>query len=362
MLQGEWTTTHTFYAEVVERCDCPTYVGNAESCKHPFSVRRPTQINDLEPLSYTASDINMRVSTIDGLIPISMATLSSKAVIGCNVYLRAQPQAKPVLFFSADEVPQLTRLTPLAGQGVNKLFIDRGERERYQAYLRENWQALIEDDSQTLVNRVAVMSEVMRDVLSERFCTGDTASIVLAAQQLSEGTCHLMDSGSIVATQLCNVLHHDYATFTHCANVSLYCVLLAQQLGCHGRDLQEIAVGGLLHDIGKLRVDERILAKPDRLDEVEMQIMREHPGAGFRELALRQDLSFGQLMMAYQHHERLDGSGYPVGCPGQQIHPWAKICAVVDVYEALTSQRPYRRPDASQNGLGGPRKRSLHRV
>ncbi len=69
-----------------------------------------------------------------------------------------------------------------------------------------------------------------------------------------------------------------------------------------------------------------------------------HPVLGFRKLAHREDLFEGQLMMAYQHHERLDGKGYPVGCVESDIHPWAKLCAVVDVFEALTSQRPYRTP------------------
>ena len=65
----------------------------------------------------------------------------------------------------------------------------------------------------------------------------------------------------------------------------------------------------------------------------------------------RDDLSFGQLMMTYQHHERMDGSGYPVGCLGDEIHPWAKLCAIVDVYEALTSNRPYRSPMTPKTAL-----------
>ncbi len=69
-----------------------------------------------------------------------------------------------------------------------------------------------------------------------------------------------------------------------------------------------------------------------------------HPTVGFEQLNFREDLTDGQLMMVYQHHERLDGKGYPVGVVDSEIHPWAKICSVVDVYEALTSYRPYRSP------------------
>ncbi|MFG0262632.1 MAG: HD-GYP domain-containing protein, partial [Novipirellula sp. JB048] len=105
-----------------------------------------------------------------------------------------------------------------------------------------------------------------------------------------------------------------------------------------------ITTGGLLHDLGKLDIDERILNKPGRLDEGEFREVKRHPGLGFRKLAKRTDLTEGQLLMVYQHHERVAGHGYPVGCVGSEIHPWAKICAVVDVFEALTSHRPYRKP------------------
>ncbi|MEZ6135652.1 MAG: HD domain-containing protein [Pirellulaceae bacterium] len=288
---------------------------------------------------------------IEGLIPISMATLSPKALLGIDIYLKPNAEAQPVLFCASDELPDFERLVPLITQGMNKLFIDRTDRGRYQEYLRENWKELLSDESQPITNRVAVMSEVMRDVLSEEFQQGDTADIVLASQQIGKGTCQLLEDQNIVARQLCSVLHHDYATFTHCTNVSLYCVLLARELGYGGEELQQIAVGGLLHDLGKLQIDERILTKPGRLDEFEFREIQKHPVTGFAELVNRDDLSEGQLMMAYQHHERLNGTGYPVGCLGNEIHPWAKICAVVDVYEALTSQRPYRLPMTHKTAL-----------
>jgi HD-GYP domain-containing protein (c-di-GMP phosphodiesterase class II) len=76
-----------------------------------------------------------------------------------------------------------------------------------------------------------------------------------------------------------------------------------------------------------------------------------HPILGFRKLAHRPELNEGQLMMAYQHHERIDGRGYPVGCVGSEIHPWAKLCSVVDVFEAVTSRRPYRQPLSRSKAL-----------
>ena len=290
-------------------------------------------------------------NTTDGLIPISMATLSPHSLLGIDIYLRANSHSPSVLFCRADEYPDFSRLLPLVSQGVNKLFIDSSDRGRYQKYLRENWADLLADESSPVANRAAIMSEVIRDVLNEEFSSGNTDSMVAASQRLGNVTCDLLSDQNIIAQQLCNVLHHDYATFTHCTNVSMYCVLLARELGFSNSDIKEIAVGGLLHDLGKLQIDERILNKPGRLDDFEFREIKKHPGIGFSLLVDREDLSFGQLMMTYQHHERFNGSGYPVGCLGDEIHPWARLCAIVDVYEALTSHRPYRSPMSPKTAL-----------
>jgi HD-GYP domain-containing protein (c-di-GMP phosphodiesterase class II) len=131
--------------------------------------------------------------------------------------------------------------------------------------------------------------------------------------------------------------------------VAYYSVMLAENLGITNREeLNRIATGGLLHDLGKLEIPEAILTKDSGLTDQEFAIIKRHPTVGFRKLCQRTDLQFGQLMMVYQHHERLDGRGYPVGVGGDEIHEWARICAVVDVFEALTSNRPYRAGMTSQ--------------
>ena len=145
-------------------------------------------------------------------------------------------------------------------------------------------------------------------------------------------------------SELNSVLHFDYSTFTHSANVAYYTLILASTLGITDRAvLRKIGIGALLHDIGKLGIPEKILLKPGRLAPEEWNVLRSHPAKGLMALREQDQLEFGQLMMVYQHHERIDGTGYPVRLVGDEIHEWARICAVADVYEALTSNRPYRR-------------------
>jgi putative nucleotidyltransferase with HDIG domain len=293
----------------------------------------------------------MQIIDAHGLIPISLATLSPNCSLGIDIYLRASAEAAPVLFCAAKDCPDLSRIAPLASQGISKLFIDHAERSSYQRYLREHWSALVQDDSIQFNNRIAVLSEVIRDVLNEEFTIGDTSRIVTQAQKLGASTRNLLGTHQLFARQLIDVLHHDYGTFTHSTNVSFYATILARELGFSEEDQEQVAVGGLLHDLGKLQIDERVLNKPGKLDELEFREIQKHPVTGLMELVDREDISFGQLMMAYQHHERTNGSGYPVGCVESEIHPWARLCAIVDVFEALTSNRPYRKAMNAKTAL-----------
>ncbi len=284
----------------------------------------------------------MQTPVADGLISTSPATLCAEVWPGLDIYLRVSADAKPVLFASGTEAPGQGRFKLLSTSVGCRLYIDKSQRGVYQDYLREHWHDLIAHNDTPLINRMGVLSDVMRDMLSTAFNDGETDCIVDTAQQLGSATCELISDSPIVVEKLLSVLHHDYGTFTHSTNVSLYCVLLARKLGFNEQELEQVAVGGLLHDLGKLQIDSRILNKPGRLSESEYRVIMEHPSVGYRLLCKRQDLSRAQLMMVYQHHEKLDGSGYPVGITDQEIHPWAKVCTVVDIYEALTSERPYR--------------------
>ncbi|MEP0344689.1 HD-GYP domain-containing protein [Rhodopirellula bahusiensis] len=184
----------------------------------------------------------------------------------------------------------------------------------------------------------------MLDVLQCCFSSSDVDATVHAVGELGGLAASLISREDFAARDLFRVMSHDYATFVHSANVAMYAGLLAHGLGMRRHDIELVISGGLLHDLGKLEIPDRILTKPGRLTEEEFEIVKRHPGEGFRQLARREDLTFGQLMMVYQHHERLDGVGYPVGCVDDEIHSWGRLCAVVDIFEAVTSKRPYRTP------------------
>ncbi len=135
----------------------------------------------------------------------------------------------------------------------------------------------------------------------------------------------------------------DHETTGHSFRVSLYAIALAKALGIRGEELKAIEWGSLLHDVGKMVVPDEILRKMGPLTADEWHIMKQHPTWGFDMLAEVSFLQPAALQIIYSHHERWDGKGYPRGIAGEEIPLAARIFAVVDTYDAITSDRPYRR-------------------
>lgn len=133
----------------------------------------------------------------------------------------------------------------------------------------------------------------------------------------------------------------DPYTGGHGARVSAYAVALAKVMGWSGDAIEDARLGGLLHDIGKLAVDDAILRKPGLLEELEWEQMRQHPQVGATILS-RAPFLTRAAVYAHRHHERWDGGGYPDGMLGADIPVGGRLMAVADAFDAMTSDRPYR--------------------
>ncbi|MBA3734390.1 MAG: HD domain-containing protein [Actinobacteria bacterium] len=129
----------------------------------------------------------------------------------------------------------------------------------------------------------------------------------------------------------------------HTARVSALAVAIAAELGLSGADCRRIELGALLHDVGKLRVPDRVLTKRGHLDESEWATIRSHAALGERLLIHVLDLP-EVLAIVRSHHERWDGHGYPDGSEGEDIPLAARVVAVADAFQAMTEPRPYRKP------------------
>jgi putative nucleotidyltransferase with HDIG domain len=142
----------------------------------------------------------------------------------------------------------------------------------------------------------------------------------------------------------------DHETEGHSVRVSQLAKSVGEEMNLEAHQLKALERGALLHDIGKIGISDAILHKPDKLDEAEWTMMRLHPDIGAR---IVEDIPFLQdtLPVIRYHHERWDGSGYPIGLQGKDIPLVARIFAVTDAFDALTTERPYREKISAQEAI-----------
>lgn len=136
--------------------------------------------------------------------------------------------------------------------------------------------------------------------------------------------------------------HHEY-TYLHCVNVSIYSVLIGIKLNLTHSELLHLGTAGILHDIGKRFIPIEILDKPTRLTKEEFDIIKTHPMKGYEVLKGCRELTSTIKAGVLQHHERCDGTGYPMGLKGEEISRYARIIAIADTYDAMTSDRAYHK-------------------
>jgi len=144
---------------------------------------------------------------------------------------------------------------------------------------------------------------------------------------------------------LININSHDFYTYTHSVNVGILGVTLAKSFfkNSSDHDIHALGVGFFLHDLGKVKINQEIINKPAKLTEEEMREIRRHPADGYKILLETRQLTTESRLIVLQHHERYDGSGYPRGLRKDEIHIYARLCSLADVYDALTSDRPYKK-------------------
>ena len=146
-----------------------------------------------------------------------------------------------------------------------------------------------------------------------------------------------------ILVNLADIRSVDDYTFEHSVNVCIFSLISGIGLGYNVPRLKDLGMGALLHDIGKLRIPEQILKKPSRLSVDEFDEIKRHTIYGYEILKNCPSVSMVSAFIAIGHHERYDGSGYPLQLKGESIHQCARIVAVADVYDALTSNRVYRK-------------------
>jgi len=198
------------------------------------------------------------------------------------------------------------------------------------------------DDIITQETRVAAVKQVKRILLEAKESGSLVIKPSLLYDQVSNITKELLAKKSLMLNMIDLRAQDDY-TFAHSVNVCVLALMTGISLGFTRDQLAVLGVGALLHDVGKVHIPDEILNKPGKLTEEEFFIMKKHTNYGYEMIRLAKGLGQEPPIIAYQHHESYDGSGYPMGIKGDQFHEFAQIVAIADKFDALTANRIYRK-------------------
>jgi len=244
----------------------------------------------------------------------------------------------------ADGRPLLTQNMQLSEKYIQKL-INLGIASVY-----------IKDNFTDIEIPEVVSSEVMTKVASNL----KSSLINLSAQKaidtniLKKGVSMLIDnilSNRHLLVHLEDIHSYNDYLFFHSVNVAILSIMTGLSLGYNDGDMADLGLGALLHDIGMIMVDQKVVNKTEKLTPAEMMEVKNHPEIGFNMLRNLREVSAPAAHIAYQHHERFDGTGYPRKMMRKQILEYARIAAVADTFDALTSDHPYRKAYSTTEAL-----------
>jgi putative nucleotidyltransferase with HDIG domain len=211
-------------------------------------------------------------------------------------------------------------------------------------HIEAKWENLPERDKQTLKGTVSVFNNI-----SDFIAAGEPVPFT----SVKEACAPLIDAiaNNDFKGILSGVKEHDNYSYAHSLRVATLLSLFGHTLGLKSEDQLVLASGGLLHDAGKISIPHEVLNKPGRLSEEEFVVMKSHVTETIKFLEVSHDIPKPVLIIAAQHHEKLDGTGYPFNLKGAELNDLARMASIVDVFSALTDRRVYKPPMEAEKAL-----------
>lgn len=241
------------------------------------------------------------------------------------------------------------RMLLAAGQVLSKGYIQRIKDHNIPTIYIEDKLGI--EESPSPVNSVSILNAT--NCLKESFqqCVQTGKINVTAIKAHVDSIIDELAVNSNVLLGISDLKSYDQYTYQHSVNVAILTLMMGLRNGYTRPQLQSLGIGAMLHDIGKMGIPIEILNKSGSLDDEEMAVMKKHPWCGFNLIKESGEIALLSAHVALQHHERLDGTGYPRAISGDNIHEYAQITAVADIFDALTSDRPYRRAYTNQEAI-----------
>ena len=236
----------------------------------------------------------------------------------------------------------------LQEKGVNGVYIQEGEPDpdELEMQIPQFTREVIEKSR--VEDRAKVkLTESVRKRVSEGiqflYSHTDDENFSEATNNVANELMKTIVDNDAVAVDISMLKVSDEYTFKHSVDVATMAMIVGKKHGLSDHEIHELGISGLLHDVGKSKIPNEVLNKAAKLTDEEFALMKQHTLFGFDILKKRNEFSEGIMLGVLQHHEKINGRGYPVGSPADKIHPYAKIISVADIYDALVTERPYKK-------------------
>ena len=234
---------------------------------------------------------------------------------------------------------QITIKDALKVKAVERAFANPSE---FKIAPSEEIHLALEDDSLAMPAKSRAIYNSTGKIINDLFENEITPDKIHEAKNSISALLSGVISDQITISSLIQVSNYDYYTYTHCVNVSVYAIGLARDIGLSTKELELIGTGGILHDLGKAKISLDIVNKPGRLTEFEYKQMKNHPAYGYNILTEQSENDEIILTCVRHHHEKINGMGYPDGIMGSKLSIYARIVAICDIFDALSTKRSYK--------------------
>ncbi|MBC8550349.1 MAG: HD-GYP domain-containing protein [Candidatus Brocadiales bacterium] len=275
-------------------------------------------------------------------LPINSNSLRTDTQIGCDLYLfvKTIADSRYILYCRGDAIFENSKREMLLDRNISRLFIKKDDQQKYYEYLENNFQEIITDARIPPDERTKIVYSAATNLVKDLFNDPRAGNIKRTKTFAYNMVDYILQEGR-AARSLLNIAIHEYYTYTHSVNVAAVGTLFAKELGFEDEDLKHFCSGILLHDVGKTRISIDILNKKGKLTKEEFDEIKKHPEMGVEILKETGNGFTDEYIVTSQHHENYDGTGYPRGLKKDEIHRCGKIARIIDVYDALTTDRPY---------------------
>lgn len=273
-------------------------------------------------------------------VPVSM--LETGTLLPCEIWVRG-PAGTPVLYRGASTPFSSEHRRRLLDSGVETVLVSFSDAEIWNRHIERGLRERINDQTLPIESRAQLLMEAARPLLMEVLDNPRDSAAHERVVGLADSVCDLLRQPAAMQATV-RLMEHDYYTYTHSLHVAIYSVALARACGIDAADvLSSISAGALMHDCGKCMLPHYLINKPGKLAAPEWDLMRQHPAHG---VAVLTDVGWDDAVVidiCGAHHERIDGSGYPRGLSGKAVPEVARLTAIADAYDAMTTDRAYQK-------------------